>query len=586
MEDIRTYLASGRPLLFDGAMGTYYASLPGPRAASCELASLEAPGEILEIHRAYLSAGCQAIKTNTFSAGALKGGAALTKRIIKESCKLALEAAEPYGAYVFADMGPLPEDKIEAYLPQVDAFLEMGITHFLAETLPSNQGLETLARHLKACCPEAFLLVSFAVQPEGVTLEGYGGGELLRWADALPEIDSMGFNCMAGPRHMASLLQKLPPLTKPLSALPNGGYPTVLGRRVVYRGKPDYFGSQAAALAEAGAQIIGGCCGTTPAHMAAVAKALDAPSRPRPAAPAAPQAARPQAPAPNPLWEKLEACRPVIAVELDPPAKGSAAPFLEGAKRLWKAGADAITIADCPVGRPRADSSLLACKLKRELGIEPLPHLTCRDRNLSATRALLLGLAMEDVSNVLLVTGDPMPSAQRDEVKSVFQFNARKLAKYVSAMNEEVFPRPLRLYGALNLNARNFQMQLRLAQEKEENGVSAFLTQPVLSPEALANLKLARSILKGKILGGIYPVVSYRNACFLNNEIAGVQVCDEIVSRYEGKDRAEAEALALGISCAIAREMLPYVDGFYLMTPFNRIELMEKIINNLQNHLF
>ncbi|MBQ5787488.1 MAG: methylenetetrahydrofolate reductase, partial [Oscillospiraceae bacterium] len=253
----------------------------------------------------------------------------------------------------------------------------------------------------------------------------------------------------------------------------------------------------------------------------------------------------------------------------------------EGVWNLSVAGADAVTIADCPIGRPRADSSLLACKIKRDMGIEPLPHMTCRDRNLNATKALLLGLTMEGVHNVLLVTGDPIPTEDRSEVKSVFNFNSRKLASYVGTLNQTLTT-PFRMFGALNVNARNFEIQLRMAKEKEENGISGFLTQPVLSREALENLKLARAELKGKILGGIYPIVSYRNACFLNNEIAGMRVCDEIIALYEGKDREEAEELAVRISTEIAKEITPYTDGIYLMTPFKRVGLITRILQNIR----
>ena len=273
--------------------------------------------------------------------------------------------------------------------------------------------------------------------------------------------------------------------------------------------------------------------------------------------------------------------RRVVAVELDPPADDDISFFLEGVRTLRDAGADAVTIADCPIGRPRADSSLLACKIKRELGVEPLPHMTCRDRNRNAAKALLLGLSMEGVHNVLLVTGDPIPSEDRDEVKSVFNFNSRRLAAYVSGLNETVLRTPFCIFGALNVNAKNFDQQLRIALEKEENGVSGFLTQPVLSREALENLKTARRTLRGKILGGIYPVVSHKNACFLNNEIAGMHISEEIVSLYEGRDREEAEELAVAVSARIAEEIAPCTDGLYLMTPFRRVALMARILERL-----
>ena len=290
---------------------------------------------------------------------------------------------------------------------------------------------------------------------------------------------------------------------------------------------------------------------------------------------------QPEAPKPNPFWDKLSAGKRVIAVEFDPPVDDNVGYFLDAVKTLRDCGADAVTLADCPIGRPRADSSLLACKVKRELGMEPLPHMTCRDRNLNATKALLLGLSMEGVHNVLLVTGDPIPTEERDEVKSVFNFNSRKLARYVTSLNSTVLTSPFRVFGALDLNAKNFDIELRRAQEKEENGVVGFLTQPVLSAEALENLKRARETLQGKLLGGIFPVVSHRNACFLNNEISGMRVCDEIIDLYAGKDRDEAEALAVTISTRIAQEITPYTDGLYIMTPFRRVELIKKIIEAL-----
>lgn len=584
--DIRSDLKQGCPLLFDGAMGTYFASLPDRAEERCERACLDHPEEVRAIHRAYLEAGCRAVKTNTFSVGAdlAQGDENLAEEIINAACRLAQEEASAFDAYVFADLGPAPEDSTlspgDNYCRQADWFLDRGIRHFLVETLPSDDGIPELARHLKARCPEAYLIISFAVGPGGTTRYGVSGAELYRRAAALPEVDAVGFNCVSGPHHLLEYIQTLYPVEKPLSVMPNAGYPTVLGRRTVYHGAPEYFGQKLAQIAQAGAAIVGGCCGTTPAHIAQAKRALD--STPVLSVPAVPAGVKERrAPDTNTLAEKLSNGRWVIAVELDPPADDNIAPFLDGVRVLRDAGADAITIADCPIGRPRADSSLLACKIHRELGVEPLPHMTCRDRNLNATKALLLGLSMEGVHNVLLVTGDPIPTEDRDEVKSVFNFNSRKLARYVSGLNEQLST-PFQIFGALNVNAKNFDMQLKMAREKEENGVAGFLTQPVLSREALDNLKRARETLNGKILGGIFPIVSYRNACFLNNEIAGMRVCDEIIQLYKDKDRDESEALAAAISARAAREIEPYTDGLYLMTPFRRVELIARIIREIR----
>ena len=251
-------------------------------------------------------------------------------------------------------------------------------------------------------------------------------------------------------------------------------------------------------------------------------------------------------------------------------------------KRLRDAGVDVLTIADCPIARARMDSSLLACKVRRELEMDVLPHMTCRDRNLNATKALLLGLYAESVRNVLLVTGDPIPTAERDEVKSVYQFNSRKLAAFVSELGRQTLPGGFHIFGALNINARNFDVQLKLARQKIEKGMVGFLTQPVLTETAVENLKRAKEELDAYLLGGLIPIVSERNARFMDSEVNGVSVSQEIIKAYEGKNRAESEDLAVEITLKIARQIGPYVDGYYIVTPFNRTSLIERIVGKLE----
>lgn len=586
--NIRKHLQDGLPLVLDGAMGTLFAALPRQSEAACESANLDAPQQILVIHKAYLQAGANAIQTNTFSlsAAVCQGRAEEAQRLLAAGCQLAKEAVSGMDAAIFADIGPAPlgmrVTPAQAFIQQMDWFLQEGLTCFLLETLPSDEGIAEAAAHLKAQCPGAFLLVSYAVRPEGFTREGISGKGLLERTAALPPVDAVGLNCVSGPHHMLSLLKGVNLNGKYLSVMPNAGYPTVVGRRTVYQGTPEYFAERMVQLRTAGASILGGCCGTTPEHITATAKVLqEMPAM----AVTEMDAQKPEnqpASHPNPIWDKLEAGQRIIAVELDPPADDRIDPFLSDVQTLMNAHVDAITIADCPIARPRADSSLLACKLKRELGMAVLPHMTCRDRNLNATKALLLGLAMEGVRNVLIVTGDPVPTEERSAVKSVFNFNSRKLAAYITELNSQL-AHPFRIFAALNLNAVNFRVQLDLAKEKEACGVSGFLTQPVLSKEALENLKLARQELKGKILGGVFPIVSYRNACFLNNEIAGMRVATEIAERYKGLERDEAEKLAARISVQIAREIEPYTDGWYLMTPFRRVGLIREIVETLKN---
>ena len=241
-----------------------------------------------------------------------------------------------------------------------------------------------------------------------------------------------------------------------------------------------------------------------------------------------------------------------------------------------------ITIADCPVGRPRADSCVLAAIIKRQYGIEALPHMTCRDRNLNAIRAALLALSIEGVRQILLVTGDPIAPEEHPAARPVFQVQSRQLARIVREMNETVFHTPFRIFGALNVNARHFAHELERALEKEDSGVTGFLTQPILSPEALENLKQARRTLRGTILGGVFPIVSHRNALFLDENVAGIRVSPEIIALYEGKDREEGEKLALELSLKTARDVLSCADGVYLLTPFRRTALSAEIVRRIR----
>ena len=590
MSDVRTLLKK-RPLLFDGGMGTYYKGAPG---RECEQANRLDPEGIRAVHRAYLAAGADAIKTNTF--GLPRMAAAQDpewEALAGAGWKLAAEAAAGTDAAVFADLGPAPDTEglsaAQVYTAVVRRFAALGAKNYLFETLSSDTGVLDAVRALRETVPDAFVQVSFAVLPDGYTREGRHCAELVRSMTACGAVDAVGLNCVSAPGAMRALVQQLGETKLPLAVMPNAGYPVVTRTRVQYQGRPEYFARELARLAAEGVRILGGCCGTTPAHIAALRAALDALPETLPAAPAAAvsTAAKPEVEKDDAFLRKLNAGKKVIAIELDSPKDADLTGYLDGARRLQAAGADLLTIADCPIARARMDSSLVACRVHRELGLPTLPHMTCRDRNLNATKALLLGLYAEGVREVLAITGDPIPTAERDEVKNVYQFNSRKLAQYIVSLAGEgrEMPSPLTVFGALNLNARNFDVELRRAQEKLQNGMSGFLTQPVLSAQAVVNLKKTRETLgeKAKILAGIMPVVSQRNAIFMENEVNGIHVDAEIIERFAGLDRAQGEELGLEVSVKAAQAAAPYADGFYLMTPFNRIALMERLIARLKD---
>ena len=592
MKDIRELLQA-RPLLFDGAMGTYYKAAPG---GECEQANLTDPAGVVAVHREYLAAGADAVKTNTFSLPRL--AAAHTpgwEQLAQAGWQLAVQAAEETGAAVFADLGPAPDTEAvpagQVYTAVAKQFAALGARNFLFETLSSDAGLLDAVGAIRAEVPDAFVLVSFAVLPDGYTREGMYCKDLARRMQESGIVDAVGLNCVSAPGAMRTLAKQLGG-TLPLSVMPNAGYPIVTRTQVKYQGRPEYFARELGRLAAEGTvRILGGCCGTTPAHIAALRAELDSLPVVEKTAPAEEfsTAKRQTVENEDAFLRKLNAGEKVIAIELDSPRNADLTGYLEGAKKLQAAGADLLTIADCPIAQARMDSSLVACRVHRELGLCTLPHMTCRDRNLNATKALLLGLYAEGVREVLAITGDPIPTAERDEVKNVYQFNSRKLAQYIVSLAGEgrEMPGPMTVFGALNLNARNFDVELRRAKEKLENGMSGFLTQPVLSAQAVENLKKSRETLgaDAKILAGIMPVVSQRNAIFMENEINGIHVEDWIIEKFAGLDRAQGEELGLAISLEMAKAALPYADGFYLMTPFNRVALMERLIARLRTEV-
>ena len=592
MKDIRELLQT-RPLLFDGAMGTYYKAAPG---VECEQANLTDPAGVLAVHREYLAAGADAIKTNTFSLPRL--AAAHTpgwEQLAQAGWQLAVQAAEETGAAVFADLGPAPDTEAvpagQVYTAVAKQFTALGARNFLFETLSSDAGLLDAVGAIKAEVPDAFVLVSFAVLPDGYTREGMYCKDLARRMQESGIVDAVGLNCVSAPGAMRTLAKQLGG-TLPLSVMPNAGYPVVTRTQVKYQGRPEYFARELGRLAAEGTvQILGGCCGTTPAHIAALRAELDSLPVVEKTAPTEEFSTVKEQTVENEdaFLRKLNAGEKVIAIELDSPRNADLTGYLEGAKKLQAAGADLLTIADCPIAQARMDSSLVACRVHRELGLCTLPHMTCRDRNLNATKALLLGLYAEGVREVLAITGDPIPTAERDEVKNVYQFNSRKLAQYIVSLAGEgrEMPGPMTVFGALNLNARNFDVELRRAKEKLENGMSGFLTQPVLSAQAVENLKKSRETLgaDARILAGIMPVVSQRNAIFMENEINGIHVEDWIIEKFAGLDRAQGEELGLAISLEMAKAALPYADGLYLMTPFNRVALMERLIGRLKQEV-
>ncbi|MCC0648757.1 bifunctional homocysteine S-methyltransferase/methylenetetrahydrofolate reductase [Clostridioides sp. ZZV15-6598] len=574
-------------LVFDGAMGTYYSKLKNS-PFNCEIANINDASTILSIHKEYIKAGCMAIKTNTFAANEtlLECDFKTVKDIIKSGYEIALEATRNTDVFIFADIGPIPalndRDLLPDYKKIVDVFLEIGATNFLFETFSSDEYLPEISSYIKEKQANAFILTEFAVNPEGFTRLGKSGTNIFKSISKDKNIDALGFNCISGPHHLLHFIKTLDINDNIVSIMPNAGYPTIINNRTFFEDNSDYFSEQMLEILNQGVHILGGCCGTTPEFIKKTVEIINSSYKGNVAIKndISPKK-KIKSVTKNELLEKLDGGKKIIAVELDPPIDTDIEFFMNSAEKLKDYGVDAITIADCPIARARVDSSLLACKIKRELDITPIPHMTCRDRNINATKALLLGLNIENINNVLVVTGDPIPSAERDEIKAMFSFNSSILANYIKTLNKDTFNTPFNIFGALNINATNFDSQLKHAKIKIENGVTMFLTQPVLTEQALLNLKKAKEILPAKILGGIIPVVSYKNACFMNNEISGITVSQDIIDLYKDASKEQATKLAINISTQIAKEIEPYVDGYYIITPFKRIDIVCHILEGI-----
>lgn len=583
---IEEYLNTQGYMLFDGAFGTYYAQRYAEEQEPCEMANLKHPQRVAAIHREYIEAGADAIKTNTFSANEqqLECSWEMIQQILQEGYRIAKETAGDR-VKVFADIGPIMEQKnvslAQQYQRIADVFLAEGAECFLFETLLNTRELHAVSAYIKQRCPSACIIVSFAVTADGYSRQGIAMHQLLQDCLTDEHVDACGLNCVCGPMHMKRLLDSIDRSKKPILIMPNAGYPTILANRTYFRDSSTYFAKEMQEIWKKGARLLGGCCGTTPVYIQKTMEALQEQTIVQKTLQPAQQTDKIVREDHNPLRKKLQKRQQIIAVEFDPPANCEIERFMNNAEFLKEAGVDAVTIADCPIARARVDSSLMACKLHRELGLEVIPHMTCRDRNINATKALLFGLQIEGIRNVLVVTGDPIPSEDRQEIKGVFNFNSQLLAGYIRDLNETMFREPFLIFGALNLNAVNFDAELAKAKRKVAQGMEGFLTQPVLSRQALINLKRAREELQAYLLGGVLPIVSHRNAVYMNNEISGIEVDDEIIDLYEGTTRAEAQKLAVAISCKTMDEMRPYIDGYYLITPFHRVEIIADLMKHI-----
>lgn len=612
--DFQTLFRS-RCMITDGAMGTYYTERYGKDSGSPEKDNLTDPQRIEAIHREYIEAGADILRTNSFASNirtlCAGGSVKLTReeqlhtvydnvsaacRIAQSAVKREMELAKENGRdvreiYIAGDIGPVPEKRgtddmdeeiNEEYIAIAKAHLDAGLKLIWFETFSDFERILPVAEWIRSVS-DAFIMANFSVNVFGYTKTGMSMGELIRTAKESSLIDGIGFNCGVGPSHLSRLLKRQDLGSLIVSVVPNAGYADQIENRMVYRDNSGYFCEALEEIADLGVNVIGGCCGTNPSYISKLAHTLGHRPVGRRLTDAPEQRAESEIRYDNNLFiRKLYSGEKVVIAELDPPFDGNDAKMMEAAGVLKRAGVEMITFSDSPMGKMRASAVMSAVKVSSRLQIDTMPHMACRDRNTIGIGSEILGAYMNGVRNFLFVTGDPVPAGERGSITSVYDYHSVTLMNYVRQLNREHFAEdPIAYGGALNYGRKNIDVEIRRMQKKCEAGASFFLTQPIYSDEDIERIRYIKSRIDTKIICGIMPLVSYRNALFMKNEITGIHVPDEIIAQYD-KDmsREEAQTVGVRIAAEIAEKLADTADGYYFMVPFNRAGMIAEIIES------
>ncbi len=581
--NIRDYIKN-RKLLCDGAFGTYFASLN--TGIMPEKANTENREAVLRVHRDYIEKGAELIRTNTFES--CRKSLNCTEAELKENISAAFDIAkEAAGENVFVacDIGPECSEDIYTI---ADVFIDKGAEIIVFETFPDISPIEEAIRYIKKRNPYIFIITQFCINQHGYTNEGISAARLMERADAMAEIDAMGFNCGIGPSHLLNVLRNLYIKTdKFITALPNASYPSVIQDRMVFLDNINYYCEKMAEISDY-ADIIGGCCGTSPDYTGAMARTINFDRKFQPHRPIQKEKSclSDNGGSSNAFFANKKEGEKIIAVELDPPKDGDCSKLMETANYLRKHNVDVITFADSPSGRTRADSVLMSIKVARETGLNVMPHICCRDKNAIGISSQLLGAYINDVRNFLVITGDPVPSTSRDNIKGVFNFDSVKLMEYIEDMNSSVFSGDRVAYGgAVNYARRNMETEIKRIELKEKAGAEFFLTQPVYDDGDIDVLRRIKPRLKAKMLVGIMPLVSYTNALFIKNELTGINVPDRVIERFSPEmTREEAQKTGIEISEEVMDKVYSFADGFYFTIPFNRLSIAEELFRLMDRY--
>jgi methionine synthase / methylenetetrahydrofolate reductase(NADPH) len=608
----------GALVLFDGAMGTMlYARGVFINQCYDEL-NLRSPELVRDVHRAYVKAGAEVLETNSFGANRLKLGtfglAAQTRELNRRAAELAREAAEQgHDVLVAGAVGPLgvrlepygptsAEEAREIFREQMEGLKEGGADLFILETFGDLHEIGQAIAAAREVDPAMPVVAQMTIGVDGLTPYGATPEDVARALDRFGA-DVIGLNCSVGPQTILDAIEKMAPLTrKKIAAQPNAGMPRDVGGRSMYMASPEYMASYARHLVQAGAKVVGGCCGTTPEHIHAMCEGVR-PLSPRfartstPAAeisvgksPALREGKRTPDVTAVPLAQRsrwgarLAAGSFVTSVEIVPPRGVDATRMLADVGQLKRAGVDAVNVPDGPRAQSRMGALLTSLLIEQRVGIETVTHYACRDRNLLGMLSDLLGASAVGLRNLLLITGDPPKMGPYPSATAVFDIDAIGLTNLVSNLNhgrdpgDNAIGTPTQFVVGVGVNPApiDLEHELKRFAWKVEAGAEFAVTQPVFDPKQLENFLRRTEGARIPIVAGIWPLVSVRNAEFLANEVPGVSVPESVIARMRSAgEKSKEHAVAEGI--AIAREMLERVrgavQGVQVSAPFGKVEL-------------
>ncbi|HSL41926.1 MAG TPA: bifunctional homocysteine S-methyltransferase/methylenetetrahydrofolate reductase [Anaerolineales bacterium] len=603
---------STETILADGAMGTMlHARGIGFDKCFDEL-NLTHPSAVAEIHRAYIEAGAQLIITNTFGANRFKlskhgleenvveinrAGVDLAKRVVSASFRNVLVAGDvgPLGVRIAPFGRVQPEQARAAFAEQIQALAEAGADLIVMETFSDLYEIREAIRAAKEIC-DLPVVASVTFTRDDRTVLGDDPGKVARMLKEA-EVDVIGVNCSGGPAQLSRILkqmcQAVPDRSIKFWVKPNAGWPEQVGGRIMYPADPEYFGEYALSFREMGAGIVGGCCGTTPQHIAAMRKALDsAPPLEQPQITVLPpeeitETAQEQ---PTQLAQKLTANGFAISVEMDPPRGLSTHKLLAGASLLTDAGADVINIADSPMARMRMSAWAVCDVVQRKVGVETTLHFPTRGRNLLRVQGDLLAAHALGIRNVFVVMGDPTAIGDYPEAMDNYDLVPSGLIKLIKqGFNAGVDhsgtsigqPTSFFVGAALNLCPPDVEREIKNLHRKVSAGTDFFITQPIYrahdGPSLLERYEAKYGKLHQPVLAGILPLVSVRHASFLHNEVPGIFIPDETRQRIE---EAGDEGARVGVEVAVEliEQIKPWAQGVYIMPQFNKFDMVAEII--------